>query len=410
MSGFGPPLGRYLTLSFILLIILLMMVGFILKMGKRSRGNDGPNPPPIADSGIASAPANIPPSPVVAESQAPSEPPDMKSEQMEIARLLARILDALRHGKQAEADEALARLTRIFGSGRDHAPAGIAAILEFLRSGQDASTGKGFVVGKDGNLDESTTLRVYLMDQLGRLSREAGSGAAVEVARETLQQFGSPDEWAISMRNIAWLDPASRGFLQERVNAMLNHAEWRDQPTAGMLESFDVIVHSCAMVTVPQLAQWVAATDSPLARASGVALDRLATSSALALTTLLNQQPDLLSAAPLERADLFAHADLANADQRAQLENYMLRPDVNARERKKFFSGLIQTGRFVSNNLVTPYVPPETPVEAGQRLETLTKTVNQWLRDPRFTGLTDELAALGTKVNRIAEEMDADEK
>lgn len=406
MSGASPSLKRYLVLS----IILLVMVGFVLKMGRRPSGNGGSDPPSIANSGHPSGSSTVLPAPIVEKSPTSPGAPGMKEEQTEIARLLARALDALRRGKQADADEALAQLTRIFGSGRDHAQSDIAAILEFLRSGQDAPTGKGFVVGKGGILDESTTLRVYLMDQLGRLSREAGSSAAADVARETLQQFGSPDEWAISMRNVAWLDPESRGFLQDRVNAMIHHAEWRDQPSAGMLEAFDVIVHSGAMVTVPELSQWVTATDSPLARASGVALDRLAASSALDLTTLLNRQPDLLSAAPLERADLFAHADLANAEQRAQLENYLLRSDVGLRERKKFFSGLIQTGRFVSNNLLTPYVPPETPEEAGARLETLTKTINGWMREPRFAPLSGELAALGNKVNRIVDEMDADGK
>ncbi len=328
----------------------------------------------------------------------------------EIASLLDRALTAMRRGRQEEVDQVLAELDRRLAAGRGDAEAGIAAILEFLRSGQDAPTGRGFVIGEGGILAEAATLRVYLMDRLGTLSREAGSGAALEMARETLQAFGSADEWAVSMRNVAWFDPASRGFLQDRVEAMLGHREWRDRPTAGMLEAFDVIVHTGAMAVVPELGRLVSEPDSPLARASGVALDRLSAGSALELTALLNQQPELLATVPMKRADLFAHADLAVPDERRQLETYLLRPDVSARERKKFFSSLIQTGRFVSHNLITPYVPPETPDQAAARLETLTRTVNEWLRDDRFSALTGELATLGATVNEIIDEIAADEE
>ncbi|MES2661272.1 MAG: hypothetical protein V4689_21815 [Verrucomicrobiota bacterium] len=326
----------------------------------------------------------------------------------EINRLLSQTLAAMRQRDQPEIDRLLASLDRMLGGDGNNTAAAIAAILEFLRSGQDAPTGHGFVITEGGVLSESTTLRVYLMDKLGLLSREAGGGAALEVAHEILQQFGSADEWAVSMRNVAWFDSASSGFLQKRVDAMLNHPAWRDRPTTGMLEAFDIIVHSGALVTVPELGKLVSTPDTPLARASGVALDRLASQHALELTSLLNQQPELLSNAPQQRAGLFAHADLGVPEQRQQLENYLLRPDVIASERKKFFSSLVQSGRFVSHNLVTPFVPPETPAQAGARLETLTRTVNEWMRDPRFTTLHGELATLGNTVNRIIDEIEAD--
>lgn len=321
---------------------------------------------------------------------------------------LASALEAMRRGKPADIEAALAGLDKVLGGRQGNTEAEIAAILEFLRTGQDAVTGRGFVIGDGGVLTESTTLRVYLMDKLGQLSREVGSEAALGVAREVLQSFGSADEWAVSMRNIAWADPASREFLQDRIAAMLNHQEWREQPSTGMLESFDVIVHTGAMVTVPDLSRLVSVQNSPLARAASVALDRLSDQKGLELTSLLNQQPELLSEAPLLRADLFAHADLGMPEQRIQLENYLLRPDVNASERGKFFSSLIQTGQFLSDNLITPAVSAETPDQAGARLDLLTRTVNGWLRDDRLSNLNGELTTLGAKVNRIIDEVATD--
>ncbi len=327
----------------------------------------------------------------------------------QITRSVAEALDAMREGKSSKVDAALLHLDELLGDKRRNGEAGIAAILQFLRTGRDGPTGRGFVIGEGGVLTESTTLRVYLMDKLGQLSREVGSEAALGAALEVLQSFGSADEWAVSMRNVAWIDPASRSFLQDRILAMLNHKEWHDRPSIGMLESFDVIVHTGAMLTVPELSRLVSVQNSPLTRASSVALDRLSGQKGLELTSLLNQQPGLLSAAPLVRADLFAHADLSVPEQRYQLENYLLRPDVDTRERKKFFSSLVQTGQFLSNNLITPVALAETPDQAAARLDILTQTVNGWLRDKRFRAFNGELTALGARVNRIIDEITADE-
>ncbi|RYD65265.1 MAG: hypothetical protein EOP84_32080 [Verrucomicrobiaceae bacterium] len=233
--------------------------------------------------------------------------------------------------------------------------------------------------------------------------------AALEVAREILSSFGSADEWAISMRNVAWSDSDSSAFLAEKVNAMIRHPQWSDDPSTGMLEAFDVVVHTGTMEAVPELGRLISLPASPLGRASGVALDRLGASHPLELTSLLNQQPELLSANPMVRADLFAHADLGVPEQRRQLESYLLRPDVKAPEREKFFSSLIQTGQFVSHNLITPFVAPEEPAQAGERLEVLTRTVNEWMRDDRFRSFASELSDLGATVNAIIDEISADE-
>lgn len=384
--------------AWVIALVLLGVVWWLVARARQDRlGGSSPQP--------GSSPS-APPAEGGVRDQRPVS--NRASGKEDIPRLLSRAVDVMRRGNQADTDDMLGQLDEMLAPWRNDPETAIAAILAFLRTGQDASTGRGFVIGQGGILAEATTLRVYLMDKLGVLSRKVDGGQALTAARETLQDFGSADEWAVSMRNIAWFDPASRGFLQDRVNAMIRHPGWLAQPTTGMLEAFDIIVHTGAMTAVTELNRFISDPASPLARASGVALDRLATLHAMELTAFLNQQPELLAAAPLMRADLFARADLRDPGQRQQLETYLLRGDVEASERRKFFGSLVQSGRFVSHNLVTPYIPPETPAQAGSRLETLTRTVYEWMRDGRFKALEGELATLGTTVNRIIDEIEAE--
>jgi hypothetical protein len=322
-----------------------------------------------------------------------------------IAEILQQSLRVMRQGKQDDIDSQRALLDKIFTGGKGNTNLQIAAILIFLRTGENAPTGKGFVVGEMGALTQATTLRVYLMNKLGILSRETGGEAALEIAHDVLVDFGSADEWAVSMRNVAWFDPSSREFLQNRVSAMLGHMPWRDSPSAGMLEAFDVIVHTGAVAMVPELSRLSAAVDSPLARASNVALDRLASRDAYELTTFLNQQPELLTTAPLHRAGLFAHANLKDPGQRKQVELYLLRGDVSTQERQKFLASLIQSGQFVSYNLITPLVPPELPELARQRLQILTQVVSEWQVDNRFGDFTSEFQTMSQKLDRIRSEI-----
>jgi hypothetical protein len=334
--------------------------------------------------------------------------PDRPMTEAELTDLLGRVLQALRSRDPEAIKLALAQLDQALAGDHHDPQASIAAILAFLKSGQDAATGLGFLVGEGGILNEANTLRILLMDHLGSLSREAGSEAALAVARDILSQTGSADEWAISMRNIAWFDPNSREFLADRVSTMLRNEDWRENPTAGMLEAFDLIVHTGAMDLVPELDRLLDLEDSSLSRAAGVALDRLAITHGLELTTLLNQRPELLADTPLQRADLFAHANLADAAQRQQAEAYLLRPDLSAGERQEYLASLVQNGQFISNNLVTPFTPPESPEDAGNRLNLLSGTLNNWLADGRFGHLHGELTEIGNTINGIHDEIAGD--
>ena len=98
--------------------------------------------------------------------KSPSTPPlpDRAMSQAEITQLLNQVLTVLRGGDAAAISQALAQLDEVFAGKHHDTGAGIAAILAFLESGQDAATGEGFLVGAGGILTEATTLRVFLMD------------------------------------------------------------------------------------------------------------------------------------------------------------------------------------------------------------------------------------------------------
>src|SRR6266567_6387377 len=92
------------------------------------------------------------------------------------------------------------------------------AIRKFLDSKADAGTGQGFKIGGHGVLSEAPTLRAMLLDQLGQID----PAAAAAYAREILSRSDSADEWAVSLRNLAWGDasPEGRALLQQKVGEL----------------------------------------------------------------------------------------------------------------------------------------------------------------------------------------------
>src|SRR5690606_31047200 len=83
----------------------------------------------------------------------------------------------------------------------------IAEIRDFLATGKDSALRSEFEIGEGGALEGAPTLRVFLLDLLGQISRTGGSDAGAQLAREILKTKSSADEWALSLRNIAWHDP-----------------------------------------------------------------------------------------------------------------------------------------------------------------------------------------------------------
>src|SRR4051794_3801108 len=134
-----------------------------------------------------------------------------------LAREIDALLDKMRRKQATAADfDALRRLLL----SADPAQA-IAAITAFLKSGEDAASGIELAIGPGGALTGAPTMRVFLMDLLGQIAQKSGSDAAAAYARTVLETKTSPEEWALSMRNVAWHEPQSTAYVAGKMREML---------------------------------------------------------------------------------------------------------------------------------------------------------------------------------------------
>ncbi len=294
------------------------------------------------------------------------------------------LLAILGHGTREQNLGALAELRHLLDTA--DRPAAIAAIKDFLLSGRDSATGLDFAVGPGGILNESPSLRVFLLDELGDLS----PAAALPISQQILQTKTSADEWAISLRNVAWADPASRPYLDQKVTEMLTYQPWMQNPSGGFLESFDVAVYAQAVNLAPVLDSYLADQTSALWQASAVTLDRLAQYAPEQLLSTLNDQPTLLSTNPGLRSDYFAKAQLSDPAQLAAVETYLARSDVTVAEKNRFIGQLSQPGAFVSDNLIMPTNNPPVPNTPA----VINTTAQQWLNSGKYPDLTGSLTEL----------------
>ena len=106
------------------------------------------------------------------------------------------------------------------------------------------------------------------MDLLGQLAKTTGSDEAATVARGVLETKTTPEEWAVSLRNVAWSDPAATGYLAAKMREMLAEPSWTANPSGALLESFDVIVFSGDPTFIPTLAGLASNGAAPLQRAA----------------------------------------------------------------------------------------------------------------------------------------------
>jgi hypothetical protein len=271
----------------------------------------------------------------------------------------------------------------------------IRALVAFLATGRDATTGEAFSVGDHGELAGAPTFRVLLLDLLGRLCRDAKSSEALTVSRGLLDHKTSADEWAIALRNVGWAAPQDTAFLTAKARELLHYQPWRQQPTAGYREAFDVIVFARAVPLIPDLTEVLVGDDQSLQTSAAVALDRLAELAPLDAMTFLNQNRAELAQKPFLRADYFSKADFSQASQRAAVETYLSRPDVQVTEKAKMLAVLASPGSFASDSLLTQPPPDEFP---PQRVEALRRTVGEWLVNSRFPELAGPLRQLQLQI------------
>lgn len=267
----------------------------------------------------------------------------------------------------------------------------LAEIQRFLATGQDSALRSDFTVGEGGALEGAPSLRVFLLDLLGQIARGSGSDVAAIVARGVLERKTSPDEWAIALRNVAWHDRAARPYLAAKMREMLAHEPWTRSPSDGLLEAFDVIVYTADPAFIPQLAQLRGGSVIDLQRAAAVAMDRLSETAPLEVMRYLNAHPTEYADRPLVRADFYARADLGVPAQRAALETYLSRADVGLEEKTKLLGGLASPASFVSDNLLTPNLPPGDDLP---RLQHYASVLAEWQQQGRFPELRSAMARL----------------
>lgn len=269
-------------------------------------------------------------------------------------------------------------------------------VLAFLRQKRDATTKLDVAVKTGGVIEDASSLRVFMLDYLGQIDRPAAS----VMSREILSAPTSPDEWAVSLRNVAWADPSpeSLGYLRAKIREMISNPAWRQNPSAGFLEAFDVIVYAQGFDLVPLLAELVCSRENrAAAHAAFLTLDRLTIADPVATLPPLAAQPDLLEGREPTRAGLFARADLRDPRQKAVVESYLLDPRRSPQELQTF-AGLFPNANYlISENLLTKSLTPSQP-ELAARDRAALGAVETWLTDARFAKLLPHLVSLRARL------------
>lgn len=267
-------------------------------------------------------------------------------------------------------------------------------ILQQLTSGEDAATSLDLEIGDDQNLAAWPSYRVFLLDMLFLVD----PAASVEPARVILQSEGSPDEWAIAMRNLARASTESvdNALLREKSAQLLRNAGWLKNPTSGCLEAFDVIVHTRNASLTPDLLRLCDDRDQKAARhASFLTLDRLVQANPKATLTMLAAQASAHPQNGLMISNMMARADVRDEAQRQALEGYLLDTHRTAEELRGFASVFPNANIAVSNNLLTKPSLIHGRDLADQDQASM-KTLEAWLADQRFSKLQEPLLqALG---------------
>jgi hypothetical protein len=279
-------------------------------------------------------------------------------------------------------------------------------VQAFLASNKDAATNLDLTIKPGGRLDDSSSMRVFLLDYLGLVDKQAAGAVALRV----LSHYTTPDEWAVSLRNYAWAHPGpdSGDFLKTKARELLANAAWVKDPTAGFLEAFDSIVYTNDTSLTAALSTLVRDKDNrAAAHAAYLTMDRLVIDSPTPMLKALVGQPDLMKGRELTRANFMARADLGQPGQRDLVEQYLLDPTRDPRELATFAALYPNMNYMISNNLLTQ-TPTQSEAILAQRDRDALKTVEQWQKDPRFKHLQPLLTQLQQRLGIFVQEAAAD--
>ncbi len=229
-----------------------------------------------------------------------------------------------------------------------------AAVVAFLKTGDDAPTGLPFTVGPDGMMEAVPSVRLALLGLLPSLEPEA----ALEVAREIMDQRTSADEYALALRNMAWndLDGDLKSELSARFMDLLK-SPWLDQPSAGFLEAFDIAVEvggGAMFDRLIALASEATAKSNPAAsRAAFMSLDRLIVRDRALLITAFSADAGWMDFAPQQRAALMSRLDITEPRQRDVFSRYLAADSLAAGELEYFAKVFPNENFLYGHRLVT---------------------------------------------------------
>ena len=280
-----------------------------------------------------------------------------------------------------------------------------ALIRQFLDSKADASTHLGFKIGDHGLLDETPTLRTFLLDELSRID----PASAADYSKVILATKDSPDEWAVALRNLARGDDSDSGrqLLAQKTSEMLQYEPWQKNPSVGFLEAFDVAVYLGGYGLMSALTQMVQQPDNPaVAHASYLALDRLVINEPVSTLNALLADMDSMAGRELTRADYFSRADVRDPQQRQILESYLLNPKTTPAELDAFAKIFPNANFMVSPNLLTPSPTIDRDTLLNRDQESL-RVANEWLADPRFASLRPALQTTITRLDGFVRQSNA---
>jgi len=216
-----------------------------------------------------------------------------------------------------------------------------AALLEFLRAGEDLSTSLGFVVGEAG-LDEWPTLRAFLLDLLGKIDPEMASRYALDTV---IPAKSSTVEYAVSLQ-ILWNHGGAEKPTPELTQAwlgLLKKADWSARPDPAWLESLDFAsrIPEATPEFLKASTDWLGRPKEAFgkAEAAEIVLERMmirhpgeTLSALLDNTQWMNE-----GRGPAVRASLFARADVTDSGQALSLKSYLQHLQPDGKEAGSFY-------------------------------------------------------------------------
>ena len=206
----------------------------------------------------------------------------------------------------------------------------------------------------------------------------------------------SPEEWALSLRNVAWDNPESRNvpLLKDRVLEALTHDPWLENPSAGFLHSFDVAVYTQSLDLLPEFAAMLNRDNfQSLSHAAVMAMDKMILDNPSPSLSSILANLDLLSERPHTRAGFFSRADLTDSRQQEIVETYLLQPALSLEEVDTFAKLFPNFNLTLSNNLLTDNHTYTLSEMAQIDRASLART-EDWLTDIRFQHLKPQLEIL----------------